>query len=459
MRRRKADLSRRVNGELRVEFSESGLTSYAGLELLIRYFRGIELNGLIRRHFGSAGLAGDFGVTAMVRVLLGLVIVGGSRLQHVTYLIGDPLIQRFCGLVHLPNRRTVSRWLQRFSGAWIERLRALNADVVARTVRMLPLRTLTLDVDGTVVSTGATVERAFRGFNPHHRKVPSYYPITAHLAETGHVLRVKNRSGNINDGKASIPFLRELFAQIADTLGRGFRLQFRMDGDFFKQTVLRLLIARGAGYAIKVPFWQWLELQRQIRECRRWQRVTGDVSCFEVRLPLTPWKLEVRVVIYRKVVHHRSAKNYQLDLFDPNDGYYEYSAVATSLALSSRKLWHFMCGRGAHEKVIGELKSGMAFDTIPTRHYGANSAWQQLVALAHNLITNFQIETGAPARRRSAKCTALHVLKSIHTLRFELFHRAGRLVRPDGLTVLRLAPNEPTKRLFLRIADHLGRAA
>jgi len=455
MRQRKADLGRRVNGELRVEFSESGLTSYAGLELLIRYFRGIQLNGWLRRHLAPAGLAGDFGAVAMVRVLLGLLIVGGRRLQHVGYLAGDPLIQRFCGLAHLPGRRTVSRWLQQFRGASIERLRQLNAEVVARTVRLLPLCTLTLDIDGTVVSTGLTVERAFRGFNPHHRKVPSYFPITAHLAETGHVVRVKNRPGNINDGKASLPFLRELFAQIAATLGRGFRLQFRMDGDFFKERVLRLLIARRAGFAIKVPFYQWVNLQQLIRERARWGRVTAEVGCFEVRLPLAPWKLESRVVIYRKRVHHRSAKNYQLDLFDPADGYFEYSAVATNLALNGRQLWHFMCGRGAHEKVIGELKSGLAFDTIPTRHYGANSAWQQLVALAHNLLTNFQIETGAPARRRSAKRTALHVLKSIHTLRFELFHRAGRLVRPDGATVLRLARNQPTQQLFLRIAERL----
>ena len=454
MRRRKADLSRRVNRELRVEFSESGLTSYAGLELLIRYFRRSDLNGLIRQHL--TGLVGDFGVTAMVRVVLGLLIVGGRRLQHVAYLVGDPLIHRFCGLAQLPGRFTVSRWLQQFTGQWIERLCALNAAVVARTVHLQTwLRTLTVDVDGTVLSTGMTVERAFRGFNPHHRKVPSYYPITAYVAETGHVLRVKNRSGNINDGKASIVFLRELFAQIADTLGRAFRLRFRMDGDFFKQSVLRLLLARGAGFAIKVPFWQWLDLQQRIRECRKWQRVTGEVGGFEVRLPLRPWKLELRVVIYRKRVHHRSAKNFQLDLFDPDDGYYEYSAVATNLDLSGRRLWHFMCGRGAHEKAIGELKSGLAFGTIPTRHYGANSAWQQLVALAHNLITNFQIETGAPPRRRSAKCTALHVLKSIQTLRFELFYRAGRLVRPDGATILRMARNEPTKRLFLRIADGL----
>jgi hypothetical protein len=455
MRRRKADLSRRVNRELRVEFTESGLTSYAGLELLIRYLRRIDFNGLIRQHL--TGLAGDFGVTAMVRVVLGLLIVGGRRLQHVSHLVGDPLLHRFCGLAQLPGRFTLSRWLQQFTGRWIERLGALNAAVVARTVPMLPgLRTLTVDVDGTVLSTGLAVARAFRGFNPHHRRVPSYFPITAYLAETGHVLRVKNRSGNINDGKASLTFLRELFAQIADTLGRAFRLRFRMDGDFFKQTVVRLLIARGAGYAIKVPFWQWLDLQQRIRECRKWHRVTGDVGSFEGRLTLAPWQLAMRVVIYRKRVHHRTAKNYQLDLFDPSDGYYEYSAVATNLDLSGRKLWHFMCGRGAHEKAIGELKSGLAFNTIPTRHYGANSAWQQLVALAHNLITNFQIETGAPCRRRSAKRTARHVLKSIQTLRFELFHRAGRLVHPDGVTILRMARNESTRRLFLRIADHLG---
>jgi hypothetical protein len=40
------------------------------------------------------------------------------------------------------------------------------------------------------------------------------------------------------------------------------------------------------------------------------------------------------VVIYRKRVHHLSPKNYQLDLFSPDDGYFEYSAVATNLALT-----------------------------------------------------------------------------------------------------------------------------
>lgn len=57
-------------------------------------------------------------------------------------------------------------------------------------VRRLALPRLTIDVDGSVVRTGATVGWAFPGFNPHHRKDPSYYPLLAHVAQTGHVLRV-----------------------------------------------------------------------------------------------------------------------------------------------------------------------------------------------------------------------------------------------------------------------------
>jgi hypothetical protein len=88
----------------------------------------------------------------------------------------------------------------------VAQLQALNAAVVARMLMTLGLASLTVDVDGTVVSTGLQVERAFRRFNPHHRKVQSYYPILAHLVETTHVLRVKNRSGNVHDRNAALPF-------------------------------------------------------------------------------------------------------------------------------------------------------------------------------------------------------------------------------------------------------------
>ena len=179
MRRRKADLHARVNGNLPLEFGDVRLTSYAGLELFGRYLRTRHFNRLVRDAFADLPRWGDFGVVAMVRVLVGLVIVGGRRLRHVAYVADDPVFQRFGSVRVVPTARTLSRWLRHFTMRTVTRLQALNAAVVSALLPGLGLRTWTVDVDGVVVSTGLQVERAARGYNPHQRKVPSYYPIAA----------------------------------------------------------------------------------------------------------------------------------------------------------------------------------------------------------------------------------------------------------------------------------------
>jgi len=181
----------RVNGNLTLDFGEVKLTSYGGLELFQRYLRRMDFNAMIRRSFEGSRFGGDFGVAAMIRLLVGLLVVGGRRLDHLAYIANDPLIQRFCELRVLPTARTVSRWLKRFTMKTVGWLQGLNAAVIAYVIPGLKLHTMTVDVDGTVVSTGLQVERARRGYNPHRRKVPSYYPIMAHLAETTHILRVR----------------------------------------------------------------------------------------------------------------------------------------------------------------------------------------------------------------------------------------------------------------------------
>jgi hypothetical protein len=41
---------------------------------------------MIRRSFEGSRLGGDFGVAAMIRLLVGLLAVGGRRLEHLGYL-------------------------------------------------------------------------------------------------------------------------------------------------------------------------------------------------------------------------------------------------------------------------------------------------------------------------------------------------------------------------------------
>ena len=203
----------------------------------------------------------------------------------------------------------------------------------------------------------------------------------------------------------------------------------------------------------------WLDLQAYIRQSPAWTTVAADVGGFTVPVAVTPWATTLAVTIYRKRVHHRSLKDYQLDLFDTNDGHWEYSAVASNLGFAIRPLWHFMCGRGLQEKTLGQLKSGLAFHTVPTRAYAANSAWQQLVALAHNLLANLQIETGAACRPMTRKRTVLPRLQSVQTRRFVLFHRAAQLLHPRGRAVLRLTDNAATRGFFTNIQHALALAA
>ena len=175
--------------------------------------------------------------------------------------------------------------------------------------------------------------------------------------------------------------MRDLIDDVRMRLGRSLPLEFRMDGAFFQREIIELLERRRAGYAIKVPFFKWLGLLPMIRERQRWHGLREGMGYFEISLDIAAWEKTLRVVVYRKPVHHETKKNYQLDLFDPDDGYFEYSAVSTNLTLSAGALWDFMAGRGAQEKTFAELKGEWALDVVPTHHYGANSAWQQISVL------------------------------------------------------------------------------
>jgi len=451
VRRPKAELRARVNRQLTFRYERTGLTSYAGLEFVRRWLRRDGWLPLLRHELATALPPTDYGVVGLVLVVVALLLGGGRRLCHLRYLDGDPIVRRFCGLRRLPTARTLGRWLGAFRVRHLPALQRVNGLVAARAIRHTGQRRLTIDVDGSVVSTGLQVAWAQRGYNPHRRKVPSYYPITAYEAQSGQVLRVQNRPGDIHDGKAARPFLRALLHQLRATLGGRYPLEFRMDGAFFRRDVLALLTRAGAEYAIKVPFYPWVGVKDCVRRTRTWTRVTATVSCADHEVDIAPWAQRHRIVVYRSRVQHETAKNFQLDLFDPSDGHYEYSAVVTNKALGGPALWAFMCGRGVHEKVYGELKNGFAFGSVPSMRYAANSAWQCLSVLAFNLSRSFQLATTARRRAASRKRRALFRFETIHTLRALCLQRAGVLVHPHGRATLDVGPAAAVTERFERL--------
>ncbi len=456
MRLSKKQIRARVKHDFSITFSDERISAYGGLELFRRYFVAIDLAGRLRRALGDAG---DYGAVRLVLVVIGMLLAGGRRLAHLAVLANDPLLLRLAGLARMPSDRTVARWMAGAAQTVVEAMASVVRDLAHDAIEALALPRLTLDLDGTVLRVCGAAEGAQRGFNPHHPKDRSYYPITAHLAQTGHLLRVHNRPGNVHDSHGAVGFLRTVLAELRERFGRRHRLELRLDGAFFSRPMLELLDGETLAYAIKVPLWKWLGVREQIAARSRWEKVSDTIDGFVTTLDLPQWRRQQRVVVYRKRVFHETHKNFQLDLFSPDDGHYAYSAVATNTALGVAALWHFMAGRGGHEKTLGELKQCLAFDAIPSRDRQVNALWQQLSVLAHNLVRSFQLETGAPTRLRSRKRTFAFVFQSLQTLRFTLIHQPARLVRPAGRPELRFAVSPSTRARIERTERLLRRAA
>ncbi len=461
MRLRKRDLRVRVKGSWPIRFSREQISAYGGLEFFRRFLFAIDMPRRLREALAPHGLDGDYGAARLALAIVALIVVGGLRISHIAFLGQDPVVLRFVGLKRLPSDRTLGRWLERFSSPALLSLEILIRDLVYEQVERSNLNRLTLDIDGTVLRTGVRVEGTARGYNPHHPKDKSYYPLTAHIAELGQILRVRNRPGNVNDAHGAVGFLRVIVEELRSHFGGRMPVRLRMDGAFFTPQILQFLDDRDdLGWAMKVPLWQWLGIREEISRRHTWVQVAPGIEGFvtAVIFDRPRWPQAVPIVVYRKHVSHRTRKNFQLDLFTPDDGHYEYSAVASNLGLGIRNLWKFMAGRGAHEKTLGDLKTHFAFDVIPSQDRHANRAWQMLSVLTLNLVRSFQIQLGAPRRKHTAKYTYLYEFQSLRTLGFELIRLPARLVTPAGRAQLRFAIPPPARRRVERALQHLEAA-
>lgn len=463
MRIGKRGFQARVKGDLHIEYGDETLTSYAGLELVRRFVRGLGLAEKLRSAERRLCLGGDLGLQSVVLLVVAMLLAGARRLAHVKFVGDDPLVLRFAGLARAPSERSLSRALKKLTYRTWPELDALSTHVVQEGVRDLASSRWTLDMDGSVVTTGMKVERATRGFNPHNRKNPSYYPILVTLAQTGHVIAHKNRTGGVHDSHGAAEFLRTTIKTVREQHGHRGIVELRTDSAFFQRPVLEFCNRRDIEYAIKVPMWPWLNIRSVVKKKKQsdWEWVDRgkNVQGVLIDLYIPAWDRTEKIAIYRKKVGHQPFKARQLELFNPDDGHWEYSLVATNKTLQLRALWHFQNGRSVQEKTIAELKSGFCFDTIPTKTYCANTAWQKLNILTHNLVVTLQLHAGAPEKTRTLRRTSLNLLRSVRSLRFEWLNKAARILRPGGKRVLRLAGNDATRQAVADLDAALRQAA
>ena len=306
--------------------------------------------------------------------------------------------------------------------------------------------TLTLDFDGSVLSTTRHAERTAVGFNKVKKGARSYYPLFCTVAQTGQVLGVLHRSGNVHDSNGALEFIEQCVAQVRGHLPR-VRIEARLDGAFFSDAIVAKLEALKVQYTISVPFERFTELKGKIEARHYWFAVPGraDRGHFEQRWKPQSWDRRRRFIFMRTAQARQRKGPLQLDLFEPVEHDYQYKVIITNKTLKAGRAAAFHEGRGYQEKIFAELKNSVELGYIPCRRRVANEVWLHSAILAHNLGRELQLQAGAEKKPATMQRTATWMFENLDTLRRNIIQRAAKITRPQGKLTLTL-PEIPALR-------------
>jgi len=217
-----------------------------------------------------------------VLLLIVHLLLGYWRLQDMRYYRDDPLVHRLLGLQRLPDVTTVSRTLAGMDARSMDRLRRLNRQQVLQRLSSLNLARITLNFDGSVLSTGRFAEGTAVGFNRKKKGQRTYYPLFCTLTQTGQVLDVWHCPGNVHDSNGAQDFILACIGELRAVVPRAV-LEVRMDGAFFSDPIVGMLDAEGVEFTISVPFERFSELKRRVEERRRWHPLNDHCDFFQSR--------------------------------------------------------------------------------------------------------------------------------------------------------------------------------
>lgn len=441
-----------------LQFEDHQLTSFSGLLIFQLLFAKINLKQRLKACFRHLGVTPIFGHHLVVLLLVVHLLLGFRRLRDVDYYRDDPLVTRLMGVRKLPDVSTISRTLAGMDAASVHNVRQLSTTLVLETLKRLSLPRLTLDFDGSVLSTMAHAEGTAVGFNKTKKGARSYYPLFCTIAQTGQFFDLHHRPGNVHDSNGAERFMFDCIMHARRELKQSV-FESRVDSAFFSQSILNELHCDGVLFTAAVPFERFGQLKDMIMQRKRWRPIDARTAFFETTWKPASWACAYRFVFVRTKALRQRKGPLQLHLFEPRDFLYDYKVIVTNKTESAKSIVLFHNGRGSQEALFGEAKQHAGLAVLPSRRLAGNQLYTLCAMMAHNLSRQVQILSAQPLLRTQPKRSALWTFQTLDTLRHRIIQRAGRLTRPQGKLTLTMSANQAVRDDLLHFIDKLSQAA
>ena len=376
-------------GQVQITFTNKQLTAWGGACSTVAKFleqlsfrEWVEQNVLVEEHSPNAK-----GIYPKVLALILTSLVGGTRFSDLNgWMHGRDVMAKCFGVDWRPRASSVlTRFISKFTRRHCEHLRAACVRLCVKLLELEGIGEADINFDSSVLTRYGQQEGALKGYNPKKPRRPSHHPLQATL-DNGYLVNQWNRSGNTHTAHQIIFFFEQTIAGLPTFL-RNRRIL--ADCGYCTEEFLNYLEARGHTYIIAVPMSEYVT--RAILQTATWTTVAEGIEMAGVRVRLSTWKRERRMVFVRQHVPTRpTATGKQPTLFADLEDHrnYRYGAMVTNdNTLSTLDTWRTYRPRAKIENVIQELKGGYGWDEFNVRSFFGTEAVMHLIGMvAYNLI-------------------------------------------------------------------------
>jgi hypothetical protein len=412
----------------KIVFAARNLTSNAGLFLLLENAKANGIFNLI-----NTGLVFDRPSTNKIKMnhiktMLCGHYIGIDRLERIKLLQGDPLVEAFEISVKEPE--TVSRFLGNFNHKTTQMLRYINFKVFKKLLRKKKLKSITIDIDSSVVNVEGHQEGTAKGYNPKKPGNLCYNIQFAFCDELKAYITGFVRSGNTYTANGAAEMIKEIVAHIkTDDL----EILFRMDSGYFDDDIITTIESAGCQYLIKGKAYPTIASQVTAPTIS-FMKGEENRETMELVTKLNTWDKDRRFVVSRVLKPDKDRS--QLSFLEGSD--FEYFYFVTNTELSSEKVVIAYEKRGNAENYIKEAKYDMAVGRLLLKSFWANEAIFQLMMLSYNLFLLFKLDFLGISEFR----------QQIKTFRLKYVFLAGKIIRTARYVVMKLPAKYPFREVF-----------
>ena len=433
------------------------LSSHAGLALIGKYLKRININSLIDPAFPvRSGIVNS----AILKSYLGLLCLGKNDFDAIESFRGNAFFMRALGLNGVPSSPTLRQRMDSHAASWFDLAAQLNHKLLGSTVNGKPIDFGALacgytpvDLDTFAMDNSSTkkelVGRTYAG-------VDGYCPFAIYLGSLGYCLELALRPGVQHSASESEYNFERALPMAASLVATP--LLMRADSGFDSLKLYQEITAQAVALNREVAFLiKWNPRRAPVEEIAA-QRVADTTTTWTSDRPgkrECVWQISLALVgvgsdanpvrrVYR--LTERTVDKHGFVLLLPE---YVLEGWTTTLPerFNAAEIIALYGDHATHEQFHSEFKTDMDLERLPSGKFDTNYLVCQLAAVAMNLLRligqNTLNEPDAPLRHAAKR-------RRIKTVMQEMMFKAGRMIKHAGRWILGLGERDSGFAVFER---------